>query len=131
MATIVVNDLSNVTVDGVPAGSVTDVLTNFKAVLGIRGDLLRAVQAWAISRDQAHETALQAQQVAHAAALAERDATIATLQAQLQECKGLVDALGGTDLAQRLRRESRRQELLAAQQAAAEELAALDAGGDG
>lgn len=131
MATIVVTDLTNVSVDGVPSGSVTDVLTNFKGVTGIRGDTFRALQDWDTAR-------VQALADAQAAALADlgsrKDARIAELQAdkdrlqaKVADQQTLIDALGGTPLAREMRRQARRQAALDAQAAAEAELAAVDA----
>ena len=120
MAAIVVNSLSNVTVDGTPAGSVTDVLTNFKSVAGIRGEVLRATRAWATARDYAHAAALATLRAKLVADLAAKDERIDKLQAR-------IDALGGTELARRLARAERRKALAEQQAAAAAELAKLDA----
>lgn len=95
MATIVVTDLSNVSVDGVAAGSVTDVLSNFKSVVGLRGDLLRAIQAWYAAGQQANADA-------HAKALADVKAKLDAATATVAEQKTQIDALGGTDLGRRL-----------------------------
>lgn len=71
---VVVNDLANVTVDGVAAGTVPDVLTNYGTVEGIRGAVQAALEAWYAIRKQANAASLQAAADAHAAEL-ERAAT--------------------------------------------------------
>jgi hypothetical protein len=130
MAVIVVTDLANVLVDGVPSGSVTDVLVNFKNVAGIRGDLLAAIQAWNQAQQQARDAALAQRDAAHAVALAKQaeglqgqlnaaQATIAAMQAQ-------VDALGGTELGKQMAREARRAELLKNKAAIEADLNTLD-----
>jgi hypothetical protein len=115
LAVVVVNDLHDVTVDGVPAGAVTDVLANYKAVPGIRSEVLRAVQAWIGLRTMAQKQAL-----------AERDGRIVELEAQVVELEAQVAALGGIPRAVRLRMEARRKAALEARAAAEAELEALD-----
>lgn len=122
MPTIVVVDLANVTVDGVPSGSVTDVLTNFKSVAGIRGDVLAALQAWAADRERAHAEALRAREAAHAEALD-------SLRAKADEQAALIDALGGTEKGREMAREARRQVLLEARARAEAELAEIEGSG--
>lgn len=136
MATsIVVSDLDNVSVsvDGVVvgSGSFTDILTNQKNIVGIRGDLRQAIKAWYAAQAQA---AANAQAANLAGQLALKDARIAELQAdkdrlqaKVADQQTLIDALGGTPLAREMRRQARRQAALDAQAAAEAELAAIDA----
>lgn len=147
---IVVLDLTHVTVDGEPAGSVTDLLCNYASVDGIRSAVLTALQAWASQRDadyasvvdqlvEAHRLAFEDQTAKHAAALASLEAdhstaieglqvTITGLQATEADLRNQVKALGGTELAQSLARDAERQRLLAAKAKAEADLAALDGG---
>lgn len=104
MPEIVVIDLNTVTIDGETAGSVLDVAANYPQIEGIKGLVLTALQGWLTARDQAH-----------ADELANRDAQIA--------------ALGGTELAQQIATEARRQAALDAIAAAQAELASIDSGG--
>lgn len=126
MATIVVNDLNNVTVDGVNAGSVTDVLQNQRNVPGIRGDMMTALQAWLARRNQAHEDEKAALRADHASAVAARETRVADLQRALAEQVAQVKALGGTPLAQRLAAEARIREIREAKAQLDVELAGLD-----
>lgn len=125
MPTIVVVDLGHVTIDGVAAGAVADVLANHDpgvvltpecAASGFRG----ALQAALIARDGAI-------QQAHADALAAKDAELARQQATIADLEAQVDALGGTELAQKLARQKQRQALREIQDRVAAELATIEA----
>jgi hypothetical protein len=120
MPTVEVIDLNHVNVDGAPGGALTDVLENYKGVVGIRGAVLGGLRALIDATAQAHAAALAELKAEHVAALAEKDKAIADLDAQ-------VKALGGTDLAQQLAREKRTADLLAQKQRIDDELAGIDA----
>lgn len=131
MAVIVVTDLTNVSVDGIASGSVTDVLANFKNVAGIRGDLLRAIQAWDTARIQAASATCTAQlddlRTLKNAKIDELQAKVDALQAKVADQQALIDALGGTLQAKQMRRQAQRQAALDAISTAEAELAAIDA----
>lgn len=84
---VVVTDLQHVAVDGIEAGSVTDVLENYRGAEGVRSAVLTALEAWVESLRTAHtaELAAQSQSLtdAHAAELA---AVIAKHEAECAEC---------------------------------------------
>lgn len=86
MATLIVTDLAHVTVDGVLAGSVTDVLMNYAAIPGIRGDLMTAIQAWHEHQCQCHDDAVKCACDnlcdQHGKELAARDDQIAEIRAE-------------------------------------------------
>jgi hypothetical protein len=133
MAVIVVSDLGNVTVDGVLAGSVTDVLTNYKSVPGIRGDLKKAIQDWNDGERQAAIVARQ-QAVADRDAQAKverdaaRDAAKAERDADRQAAADAHDALVAANAAERAAdREAAKAEREALVAANAAERAARDA----
>jgi acetyl/propionyl-CoA carboxylase alpha subunit len=58
MPEVKVIDLAHVTVDGVVAGSVVDVLDNYRPVEGIKDLLFAAIRRWSDDREQAHEAAV-------------------------------------------------------------------------
>jgi hypothetical protein len=123
MATIVVTDLSNISVDGTPAGSVVDVLANYGSkVPGLRGALLRAVKDWHDGHRKSIDDAVAALKAEHETALAGRDAVIADLQSQ-------IEALGGMERARQLQREVRIKAAREAKERAEKELADLDSEG--
>lgn len=111
---IKVNDLNNILLDGQNAGSVTDVLLNHGSIEGLREAILKACHEWhgAVVADhqEMHASATEKQQAEHTDAIeklkAEHDKTVADLRADLDQHKAHVEALGGTELAQRLRREA-------------------------
>lgn len=172
---IVVLELENVVIDGVPSGSVCDVLFNHdpRDERGFRSELLTALQTWSDSRVQEHHAECQAicdahaaddeaKAAAHKAALAAKDeehqsalvrlqaehqSAMSNLRAQADEAMAKwetditaarsanaelqiqINALGGTELGQRLAREAKvkeAQDTIAKAQAA---LAALGQGG--
>jgi hypothetical protein len=116
MATIIVTDLSNISVDGTPAGSVVDVLVNYGKTPGFRADLLRALRDWHDGDRKAVGDAAGAQVEA---LKAEHAARVADLTAQ-------VEALGGTEQAERLRRDARIRSAQEAKARAEKELADLN-----
>jgi hypothetical protein len=95
MPEIVVVDLSNVTVDGVQAGSVTDILMNYGGVPGIRGALLEALMAWKNACQSEHLDHCQSLCKAHASALSEKDA--AASAALAEQAAKHVEALAAKD----------------------------------
>lgn len=67
MPDIVVNDFSHVTIDGVHAGALVDVLANYPGLS--RADLHAAVGRWSLGREQAHAAELKAAEDRHAGLL--------------------------------------------------------------
>ena len=140
MPTIVVIDPANVTVDGEPAGSFIDVLINHDPDLrlgleptdakGVRGGLLAAMTAWSEARRQDATANTKAISDAYAAALAGKDAAhaaeVAELEATIAEQQALIDTLGGTELGRQMAKDAQKAALLAKQAELAEELAALE-----
>jgi acetyl/propionyl-CoA carboxylase alpha subunit len=58
MPEVKVINLAHVTVDGVVAGSVVDVLDNYRPIEGIKDLLFAAIRRWSDDREQAHEAAV-------------------------------------------------------------------------
>jgi hypothetical protein len=104
MATVEIQDAMNCTIDGVPSGQPIDCIVNHPR---IAPDIQRALVEWqqrVAERHQAEKAALQAD--------------LATIAAER-------DALGGTEEANRIRRETRAAELQKQVQEAQAELAKL------
>lgn len=150
MPTFEVVDLSNIKVDGENYGRFTNLQWNCGPQPdGFAGQLFDAVQAWVDERDRLHAEALaaavQAGNDAVAAAWAECNATredelarvrasyekelglvqaaIAPLKARIAEQTAQIEALGGTELGQRLAKEAK---IRAAQEAVARAQADLE-----
>jgi archaellum component FlaC len=78
MPEVKVIDLAHVNVDGVVAGSVVDVLDNYRPIEGIKDLLFAAVQRWSDDREQAHETAVASLRECHCKECDDLKATHAT-----------------------------------------------------
>lgn len=139
MPEILVVDLANVTIDGIPAGSVTDVLANHDPSVtlkteaddgGFRGALLNALSVWSDARLAAHSAERKSLCDAHVAADAEKDAAhseaLAAKDATITEQQALIDTLGGTELGRKMAKDAARQAALDAKAEAEARLAELD-----
>lgn len=140
MPDLVIKDVSNVTVDGVAAGALVDVIANHKPD---PADLHAAFVAWEDSHaadkqtsldrqhkalSDAHAADVASQAAAHASELAAAQKRIDDLTAQAKEQDAQIAALGGTELGQRLAREARRKQLQESIGRHQAELTKLDAG---
>lgn len=121
MPEIVIVDINNVTIDGDFAGNLFDLAWNRPQIDGIQSLAMAALQTWIEARDQTHTTAMASAAEAYEASIAAKEATIADLTAQ-------IEALGGTELGQRMACEAKRSKLLEIKANAEAELAAIDGG---
>lgn len=107
--TIVVNSLTEVTVDGVPFGAVTDISDNLPER---KVEILAAAHLWLAGLLQ-NEKAIYDDDLAriegeHVRALVAKDVIIAERDTEINGLRAEVAALGGSALGQQMIREARR-----------------------